>query len=155
MEEAATRCATEVKAAADRRYIHDHVIAGLGELGYTVEEDFETRVPVAGVLSVAHQTWSNHGVRIRVDESTSQLTAMVVRTQADEGWDSAAQDEEREAQWCAHLPELTQILRRQGIELDIVHATEPGTRAVPLVAKSRRAHRGDDAKARSLARNSE
>lgn len=144
MEDAAARCAAEVKAAADHRYIRERVLAGLQELGYTVDEDFETRVPVGGVLSVAHEDWRSHGVRIRLDESSAQLTAMVVRTEADGGWDAAAEDEEREAQWCAHLPELTQVLRRQGIELSLVRATEPGTRVVPMVAASAPASRHRD-----------
>lgn len=136
MERAAVDFTAQIKAATERRYLREQLVLALEELGYTMDEPFQTHVPMNGVLSVTHKGWACHGVRLRLDEATSQLTTMLVRTAADQGWDASAQDGERELEWCGDLPKLAEILQRQGVQLNMVRATSPGARAVPLVAST-------------------
>lgn len=122
-----------VQAEADRTYLRRCVTESLAELGYVVDEGFQTAFPHGGALHVRRNGWAAHGVRVLLDEQAGELRAVVVRTESGTGWDGSRVDTEREKQWCADLERLADNLAAKGIRYDIRSRTDPGTRAVPLV----------------------
>jgi hypothetical protein len=154
LRERARLAAAEVQRDADRRYVRDSVTDSLAELGYQVDEGFQTAVVKDGVLQVTHGEWNAHGVRMFLDEQKQELRAMVVRTEADGGWDAARVDAERESQWCGIQEELKAKLAAKNISYEVRSATEPGARPVPVVL-SGPPSRADTGQARSAARRAD
>ena len=133
LRERARQAAAELQRAADRRYVRDSVTESLAELGYAVDEGFQTAVVKDGVLQVTRGEWDAHGVRMVLDEEKQELRAAVVRTRDGTGWDAARVDAEREAQWCAVQEKLKAMLAAKNITYEVRSLTEPGSRRVPVV----------------------
>ena len=96
LRELAQQAAAELQRAADRRYVRNCVTESLAELGYAVDEGFQTAVARNGILQVTRSEWNGHGVRLALDEEKGELRAVVVRTREDGSWDAARVDTERE-----------------------------------------------------------
>jgi hypothetical protein len=133
LAEEARQVAATLQRAADRAYVRSSIEASLTELGYEVDEGFQTGIPVDGVLQVRRSEWTAHGVRMILDGEKQQLRATVVRTAAAGSWDEDRVDVERETQWCATLGKLEASLAEKGIAYGIRSLTEPGSRSVPVV----------------------
>jgi hypothetical protein len=133
LRELAQQAAAELQRAADRRYVRDCVTESLAELGYAVDEGFQTAVARNGILQVTRSEWNGHGVRLALDEEKGELRAVVVRTREDGSWDAARVDTERESQWCAAQEKLRAILAAKSITMDVRSLTEPGSQAVQVV----------------------
>ena len=133
LRERARQAAAELQQAADRRYVRDCVTESLAELGYAVDEGFQTAVARNGILQVTRSEWNTHGVRLALNEEKGELTAVVVRTREDGGWDAPRVDTERESQWCAAQEKLKAILAAKDIILDVRSLTEPGSRPMHVV----------------------
>ena len=133
LREQARQAAAELQQAADRRYVRDSVTESLAELGYAVDEGFQTAVVKDGILQVSRSEWDAHGVRMVLDEESQELRAAVVRTQDDTGWDAARVDAERESQWCAIQEKLKVMLAARNITYEVRSLTKPGSRRVPVV----------------------
>lgn len=136
---AAERCRT-IQADADRRYVHEEILAGLRELGYDTDDGLGTAVPDGAALTFHRDGWSRHAVRLVIDSDSGEMRSMVVRTEAG-GADQKPADTEREGQWCSAVDALTDRLERDGVQTKVVSRTEPGGRAVPTVAAARRRRR--------------
>jgi hypothetical protein len=54
----------------------------LAELGYAVDEGFQTSASRRHPFSSSGTEWTAHGVRLRLDDETGKLTAIVVRTES-------------------------------------------------------------------------
>jgi hypothetical protein len=134
LSEQAERITAAVQHDADRQYLRQSVTEALAELGYDVEEGFQTAVPQNGRLQIRRSEWSAHGVRMILDESKQELRAVVVRTEADTGWDQSRVDVEREQQWCADLDRLAEGLAAKGISYQVRTRSEVGAKALPVVA---------------------
>ena len=115
------------------RYVRDSVTESLAELGYAVDEGFQTAVVKDGILQVSRSEWDAHGVRMVLDEENQELRAAVVRTQDDTGWDAARVDAERETQWCAIQEKLKFMLAARNVTYEVRSLTKPGSRRVPVV----------------------
>jgi hypothetical protein len=133
LRERARRAAADMQRAADLRYVRDSVTESLAELGYVIDEGFQTAVVRDGVLQVTRNEWQAHGVRMFLDEQKQELRALVVRTGADAGWDAARVDTERESQWCGIQAKLKAKLAARHITYEVRSVTEPGVRPVPSV----------------------
>lgn len=133
LRERARRAAADLQQAADLRYVRNSVTESLAELGYVIDEGFQTAVVKDGVLQVTRHEWQAHGVRMFLDEQKQELRALVVRTGADAGWDAVRVDTERESQWCGVQEKLKAKLAAKHISYEVRSVTEPGTRPVPFV----------------------
>lgn len=133
LRERARQAAAELQQAADRRYVRHCVTESLAELGYAVDEGFQTAVARNGLLQVTRSEWNAHGVRLALDDEKGELRAVVVRTREDGSWDATRVDTERESQWCAAQEKLKAILAAKSITFDVRSLTEPGSRPVHVV----------------------
>jgi hypothetical protein len=133
LRERARTAAADVQRASDRRYVRNSVTEALAELGYVVDEGFQTAVVKDGVLQVTRNEWNAHGVRMALDEEKQELRTIVVRTQADGGWDAARVDTERESQWCGIQEQLKAKLAARNVRYELLAVTAPGARPVPVV----------------------
>jgi hypothetical protein len=137
LRDRARQAAAELEQAADRTYLRDSVTGALAELGYAVDEGFQTAVPRNGVLQVTRGEWGDeHGVRLAldaVDSRNGKLVAVVVRTKENSGWDATRKDTQREAQWCADLEKLAKLLEARNVTMELGDRPEPGTRRVRVV----------------------
>jgi hypothetical protein len=87
-------------AAADHRYVAELVLHTVAELGYTVDEGFETAAVADGVLRVGRADWDEHAVHLLVDPTSGQVRTALVRTAP--GTDPAEEertDAARERAW--------------------------------------------------------
>ncbi|MEO3855989.1 hypothetical protein [Acrocarpospora sp. B8E8] len=116
--EARAACAAVV-AAADRAHVRESLLGALGDLGYQVEEGFET-------LRLAKEGWDQHAVQLVVT-GEGQVRSAVVRTA--EGGDA---DAAREREWCDAFDQARARLRADGVDTEVEHLLPPGTRPAPL-----------------------
>ena len=133
LRERARQAAAGLQRAADRQYVRDSVTESLAELGYAVDEGFQTVVVKDGLLQVTRGEWDAHGVRLMLDDEKQELRAAVVRTQDSTGWDANRVDAEREAQWCAVQEKLKVMLEARNITYEVRSLTPPGSRRVPVI----------------------
>jgi hypothetical protein len=137
------RAATAVAAAdaaADRRYMAEMVLHTVAELGYAVDEGFETATVADGVVRVSRPDWDEHAVHLLVDPESGQVRTALVRTAP--GADTAEEqrtDAARERAWCAALEVARARLDDAGVQTNVRHLTAPGTRVVPQVSRVRTA----------------
>jgi hypothetical protein len=133
LRERARQAAAGLQRAADRQYVRDSVTESLAELGYAVDEGFQTVVVKDGLLQVTRGEWDAHGVRLMLDDEKQELRAAVVRTQDSTGWDANRVDSEREAQWCAVQEKLKVMLAARNISYEVRSLSPPGSRRVPVI----------------------
>jgi hypothetical protein len=136
----ATAEVSAADAAADHRYVAELVLHTVAELGYTVDEGFETAAVADGVLRVGRADWDEHAVHLLVDPTSGQVRTALVRTAP--GTDPAEEertDAARERAWCAALQVARQRLEGAGVQTKVEHLTAPGTRVVPQVSRVRNA----------------
>ena len=133
LRERARQAAANLQRAADRQYVRDSVTESLAELGYAVDEGFQTAVVKDGLLQVTRGEWHAHGVRLVLDDEKQELRAAVVRTQDGTGWDANRVDAERETQWCAVQEKLKDMLAARNISYEVRSLTPPGSRRVPVI----------------------
>jgi hypothetical protein len=152
LRQAAHEAAVQVQQAADRMYVRRSVTEVLAELGYRIDEGFQTAVVKDGILHVNRSEWHSHGVRMFLDDEKQELRAVVVRTQAGDSWDAARVDAEREAQWCDAQRRLKDLLAAKDISYKVRSLTEPGAKPVPVVSGARS---GGTTRAPSAARHSD
>jgi hypothetical protein len=134
LRERACQAAADLQRTTDRGYVRTCVTESLAELGYAVDEGFQTAVVKDGVLQVTHGDWNAHGVRMVFDGDKQEVRAAVVRTQ-DGGRDANRVDAEREKQWCAAQEKLKVMLAAKNVTFEIRSRTEPGTRPVHVLRK--------------------
>lgn len=133
LRERARQAAADLQRAADRQYVRASVTESLAELGYAVDEGFQTAVVKDGLLQVTRGEWHAHGVRLVLDDEKQELRAAVVRTQDGTGWDANRVDAERETQWCAVQEKLKDMLAARNISYEVRSLTPPGLRRVPVI----------------------
>lgn len=131
------RLREQVEERATRVTVTDALADVLGELGYLVGPDFSVGEAIEGGLEVSHPGQPDHLVRIRVDATKQQLTAVVfrARTGAEPAADSAA-DTAAEVAWCGDLDRALAQLASSGFELSPIVLTEPGSRPTPAIEVS-------------------
>lgn len=142
-QKAMTAC-DQVRIEQESNYVREALARGLTELGYQVDQRFDTFTGGGARLRLVRDQWPEHAVSMVVDGD--ELRTMVVRTEGAEGDDAARLDVEREQQWCADFEELRDRLADDGLRVELHRLTPPGQRRMPLATRRRRptADRGQD-----------
>lgn len=125
----------QVRAERENSYVRDALTRGLEQLGYDVDQGFDTFTAQGARLRLSRGQWPEHAVSVVVDGE--QVRTMVVRTEAGEGDDAERLDAEREEQWCADFDELRDQLADDGLRLDVQRLVPAGQRHVPVAARRR------------------
>ncbi|MCW2885372.1 MAG: hypothetical protein JWL58_2234 [Streptosporangiaceae bacterium] len=145
----AARLAAEEEAAAqaedERRYLLDSVTAAFGELGYEVDQGFETLTAQDGTVTLTRDGWSQHAVRMKVEHaehsagpsSHATLRAALVRTQAPRNEEERRIDVEREQEWCATFEAARARMAGSGIHSDVRWRLDPGEQQLPVAPEAR------------------
>jgi hypothetical protein len=150
--EAARRAAEEeaaAQAADERRYVLDSITAAFGELGYEVDQHFETLTAQDGTVTLTRDGWSQHAVRMRVEDAEpvagdsarpsprATLRAALVRTQPPRSEEERRIDVEREQEWCATFEAARARLAGSGIGSDVRWRLDPGEQQLPIAPEAR------------------
>lgn len=129
----------QVRAERENSYVRDALTRGLEQLGYDVDQGFDTFTAQGARLRLSRDQWPEHAVSVVVDGES--VRTMVVRTESGEGDDAERLDAEREEQWCADFDELREQLVGDGLRLDVQRLVPAGQRHVPVASRRRPADR--------------
>ncbi|QKG22061.1 response regulator receiver protein [Actinomadura verrucosospora] len=132
---AAEREAAE-QAEAERRYVLDSITAAFEDMGYEVQQGFETLTAGDGSVVLTKGAWPDHSVRMRVD-GAARVEAAMVRERPAESEDDRRVDVEREREWCAAFEAARARLAGGGIRSEVSWRLEPGVRELPVSGASR------------------
>jgi hypothetical protein len=138
LRERAAAAVAATDAEADHRYIADTVVATLAELGYTVEEGFQTLSVDDGVVRIRHADSDEHAVHLLVDAESGRLHTALVRTAP--GATPAAEHEDdvaSERAWCDALESTRERLAAAaGVSTAVEQLAPLGSRVMPQVGRS-------------------
>ncbi|GAA2421320.1 hypothetical protein GCM10010191_35910 [Actinomadura vinacea] len=138
---AAERDAAE-QAEAERRYVLSSITSAFEEMGYEVQEGFETLTAGAGEVVLSRGSWPDHSVRMRVDDA-AHVRAAMVRTRPARGEDDRRLDVEREQEWCEAFETARARLEGAGIRSAVTWRLAPGVRELTVTERSRGAATGE------------
>lgn len=132
----ACRWAAEQQREAELKERERAVVAGaledvFKELGYQVEDRFETALADDGTAYVRREGWSDHAVCVRLDKETDQVRFNVVRD--DKPQLMSSESVQREVEFCTDRVALEQALGRRGVGLGAEVLTPPGVVEVGVV----------------------
>jgi hypothetical protein len=133
---AAVRLVGELQHEAEHRYVTNALREAFEDLGYEVADGFETLTAEAGEAVLTRGDWTQHAVKVRVDDAR-QVRMALLRTEPAENDDQRRLDVEREEQWCASFEAARERLADAGIHADVRWRVEPGEQRLP-VAQQRR-----------------
>ena len=142
----AVRLVGDLQREAEHRYVTDALREAFEGLGYEVDEGFETLTADSGEAVLTRGDWSQHAIKVRVDDAR-QIRMALLRTEPAESDDQRRLDVEREEQWCASFEAAREHLERAGIHADVRWRVEPGEQRLP-VAQVRRDRRQPRARRR-------
>lgn len=135
LAEEVTRVRARCTANADRRFALEVAAACLEELGYEVEDAFDTVVATDGLTYLRRAGWPGYAVQVRSTPGRAELGFNVVRSSA------AAADPVRgaeiETQWCTHFERLQERARDRGVDLMLTRSERPGALPLQQVADQR------------------
>ncbi|XVQ12629.1 response regulator receiver protein [Spirillospora sp. CA-255316] len=141
---AAERDAAE-QAEAERRYVLSSITSAFEEMGYEVQQGFETLTAGDGEVVLSRGSWPDHSVRMRVDDA-AHVRAAMVRTRPARGEDDRRLDVEREREWCEAFEAARERLEGAGIRSDVTWRLAPGVRELPVTDRSRGTGTGETRK---------
>ena len=141
MGQRVTEAAARATEARNRDYVMEVVAGELENLGYVVEEEFETASADAPelVLRKAGMAEDYH-VSLRVDAATAQLEAKVVREAEAGGRRDANRrrlDRQAETAWCGDVAAAMAAAQNQGVHARVVSRQKPGEVPVETIAPFR------------------
>jgi 8-oxo-dGTP pyrophosphatase MutT (NUDIX family) len=142
----AVRLVGELQHQAEHQYVTAALREAFEELGYDVAEGFETLTAESGDAVLTRGDWTQHAVKVRVDDAR-QVRMALLRTEPAEGDDQRRLDIEREEQWCASFEAARERLTEAGIHADVRWRIEPGEHRLP-VAQQRRSRQQPHARQR-------
>lgn len=153
-EAAADRARREVaeQVAAEREYLLAAVTSAFEELGYEVDEGFETLTAKEGAIMLGKDGWPDHAVKVRVDD-LAQIRAALVRTAEPASEEERRLDVEREEEWCAAFEAARQRLTSAGIRSDVRWRLDPGEQRLPVAPEARQTRTRTKQRERSMERN--
>ena len=124
------------RARADHEYAAQVIPEALSELGYEVEEGFETLFLEDGIAHFQRPEWGNYAIRLRVEPQADRMAFNMIRfgEEATTASKQDIRDVEVEAAWCAEFPTLTEAFAQEGIELNIHHQAEAGDRSLDVAS---------------------
>ncbi|MDN3352631.1 response regulator receiver protein [Actinomadura sp. DC4] len=132
----AVRLVADLQREAEHRYVTAAIQEAFEELGYEVDEGFETLTANDGEAVLTRGDWTQHAIKIRVEDAR-QVRMALLRTEPGESADQRRLDVEREEQWCASFEAARARLDAAGIHADVRWRVEPGEQRLP-VAQPRR-----------------
>lgn len=132
----AVRLTADVQRQAEQHYVAAALREAFEELGYEVGEGFETLTARDGEAMLTRGDWTEHAVKVRVDDAR-QVRLALLRTEPAEGDEQRRLDVEREEQWCASFDAARERLAEAGIHADIRRRVEPGEQRLPVVRRPR------------------
>jgi hypothetical protein len=155
-EAAAVRARREAaeRMATEREYLLNAVTEAFEELGYEVDEGFETLTAKEGALVLARDGWPDHAVKVLVDDA-SQIRAALVRTAEPASEEERRLDVEREEEWCAAFEAARQRLTSAGISSDVRWRLDPGEHRLPVAPEARQTRTRTKQRERSMQRNAQ
>ena len=124
------------QAQAERDYVLQAVSTAFDDLGYEVEEGFETLTAQDGTVILTRDGWPDHAVKLRIDEPNT-LRAALVRTGEPESEEDRRRDVEREEEWCAAFEAARNRLARAGVASDVRWQIDPGEHRLPVAREAR------------------
>lgn len=130
-----TKAATAL-AKADRDYAGTVLKETLEQLGYEVQESFETLFAQGGSNFFQRPSWGKYHCRISVDSERERLNFDMVRYgegREMESIDAALRDKEMEEQWCQEVPGLLNQLAQKRLAIDLTRKLAPGTIALQVI----------------------
>jgi hypothetical protein len=142
----AVRLVGDLQHRAEHEYVKNTLRAAFEELGYDIDDGFETLTAQEGEAVLTRGDWAEHAVKVRVDDAR-QIRMALLRTEPAESDDQRRLDVEREEQWCASFEAAREHLEQAGIHADVRWRIEPGEHRLP-VAQRRRDRRQPQARQR-------
>ncbi|MFC4911167.1 response regulator receiver protein [Actinomadura gamaensis] len=136
------------QAEAERQYVLSQVTRAFEDLGYEVQQSFETLTADNGSLVLSKGDWPDHSVRMRLD-GDAKLRAKMIRETPVLDENDRRVDVEREQEWCDAFEQARERLEDAGIGSDVTWRLAPGVERLPVRAEAR--HTGTRA-ARARAR---
>ncbi|RFU41720.1 response regulator receiver protein, partial [Actinomadura logoneensis] len=124
------------QAEAERRYVLSAVTRAFEDLGYEVQQSFETVTADDGSLVLSRGDWPDHSVRMRLD-GEAKLRAKMMRATPVLSENDRRVDVEREQEWCDAFEEARERLRDAGIGSDVTWRLAPGVERLPVRAEGR------------------
>lgn len=116
------------RAAAARRKA---IFEGFAALGYEVREGMATAWARDGRIVVRKPGAADYGVELGAPEDMARLQVRVVR--AENASSDAARDRDAETVWCAEFERLRSLIAKQGAEISLERALDPGAQPVKVV----------------------
>jgi hypothetical protein len=132
----AVRLVGDLQRQAERRYVTTALREAFEDLGYEVDEGFETLTADSGEAVLTRGDWSQHAVKVRVDD-TRRIRMALLRTEPADSDDQRRLDVEREEQWCASFEAARARLEQAGIHADVRWRIEPGEQRLPTTRQRR------------------
>lgn len=130
----AVRLVGDLQREAERRYVTTALREAFAGLGYEVDEGFETLTADSGEAVLTRGDWSQHAVKVRVDDAR-RIRMALLRTEPAESDDQRRLDVEREEQWCASFEAARERLEQAGIHADVRWRIEPGEQRLPVTRR--------------------
>ncbi|MEU8328758.1 hypothetical protein [Micromonospora sp. NPDC048839] len=118
--------------ARRRKAVADVLRVGLTDLGYQVDEGFETRLAGTGLAYAAMSGDTGYGVKVLLDHDDPVVRTQVVRTGGIRA--STSEDKAAEQKFCDDYQVVRRRARRDGIPIEEIGRREPGERPVQVVA---------------------
>jgi hypothetical protein len=134
----AIRLLAETQDRAERGYVATALRDAFGELGYEVDEGFETLTAQNGEAVLTRGDWPQHAVKMRIDDGR-QVRMALLRTEPADSDEQRRLDVEREEQWCASFEAARERLAVAGVRADVRWRVEPGQHRLPVTAQRRSA----------------
>lgn len=129
------RFSAEARIEADRRYTASVISGALSEMGYEVEEGFDTLVAGSGGAHAAR--WAAHAVRVQMD-GAGELAVRVVRQEGERtSDDQLREDREVEHEFCRDFAQLAARMDSHAVRVRITSHVMPGEEPVETVDRLR------------------
>ena len=149
LREEARRAAAERDAAeqaeAERRYVLESITAAFEEMGYEVQQGFETMTAQGGEVVLSRGSWPDHSVRMRVEDA-AHVRAAMVRTSPARSEEDRRLDVEREQEWCEAFEAARRRLESRGIRSAVTWRLAPGVQELPVTERTRGSGTGETRK---------
>jgi len=150
--EALRLAATSALAKAERNYAGFVLKDALEQLGYEVQDKFETLFAQDGSNFFQRPSWGDYHCRITVDADRERLNFDVVRYGAGEteSLDRTLLDKEMEEKWCEEVPGLLCRLAENGVAVDLTRKLAPGSIALQVIDDERLKPKGREREKETL-----
>ncbi|WP_026413990.1 hypothetical protein [Actinomadura oligospora] len=124
------------QAEAERQYVLTEVTKAFEDLGYEVQQSFETLTADSGSLVLSKGDWTDHSVRMRLD-GDAKLRAKMMRATPVLSENDRRVDVEREQEWCDAFEAARERLQDAGIGSDVTWRLAPGVERLPVRSEAR------------------